>query len=105
MGKPNEGRSRVVIENVEPQLNCGRFPIKRIVDDLVSVEADVFGDGHDEVRRGSSGSRKGTRFGRQRKCVLWETTAGRESFRSSKSAATVTRSWVKSTTSGLGAVT
>ena len=50
MGKPNEGRSRVVIENVEPQLNCGRFPIKRIVDDLVSVEADVFGDGHDEVR-------------------------------------------------------
>jgi starch synthase (maltosyl-transferring) len=50
MAKPNEGRKRVVIENVEPQLNCGRFPIKRIVDDLVSVEADVFGDGHDEVR-------------------------------------------------------
>jgi starch synthase (maltosyl-transferring) len=50
MGKPNEGRSRVVIENVEPQLNCGRFAIKRIVGDLVSVEADVFGDGHDEVR-------------------------------------------------------
>ncbi len=50
MAKPNEGRSRVVIENVEPELDCGRFPIKRIVDDTVSVEADVFGDGHDEVR-------------------------------------------------------
>ena len=49
MAKPNEGRSRVVIENVEPELNCGRFPIKRIVDDTVSVEADVFGDGHDQV--------------------------------------------------------
>ncbi len=50
MEKPNEGRKRVVIENVEPQINCGLFPIKRIVDDLVSVQADVFGDGHDHVR-------------------------------------------------------
>jgi starch synthase (maltosyl-transferring) len=50
MPKPNEGRSRVVIENVEPQINCGRFAIKRIVGDLVAIEADVFGDGHDEVR-------------------------------------------------------
>ena len=50
MAKPNEGRSRVVIENVEPQINCGRFPVKRIVDDLVAIEADVFGDGHDHVR-------------------------------------------------------
>jgi starch synthase (maltosyl-transferring) len=50
MPKPNEGRSRVVIENVEPQINCGRFAIKRIIGDLVAIEADVFGDGHDEVR-------------------------------------------------------
>jgi starch synthase (maltosyl-transferring) len=50
MAKPNEGRSRVVIENVEPQISCGRFPIKRIVGDLVAIEADVFGDGHDHVR-------------------------------------------------------
>ncbi len=50
MAKPNEGRSRVVIENVVPQVSCGRFPIKRIVNDSVSVEADVFGDGHDHVR-------------------------------------------------------
>jgi starch synthase (maltosyl-transferring) len=50
MAKPNEGRNRVVIQNVEPELDCGRFPIKRIADDTVSVQADVFGDGHDEVR-------------------------------------------------------
>jgi starch synthase (maltosyl-transferring) len=50
MPKPNEGRSRVVIENVEPQINCGRFAIKRIVGELVAIQADVFGDGHDEVR-------------------------------------------------------
>jgi starch synthase (maltosyl-transferring) len=50
MAKPNEGRSRVVVENVEPQINCGQFPIKRVVNDLVAIEADVFGDGHDHVR-------------------------------------------------------
>jgi starch synthase (maltosyl-transferring) len=50
MAKPNEGRSRAVVENVQPELDCGRFPIKRIVGDIVVVEADVFGDGHDEVR-------------------------------------------------------
>src|ERR1700744_2900098 len=50
VAKPKEGRRRVVIENVEPQLNCGLFPIKRIVNDRVAVEADVFGDGHDHVR-------------------------------------------------------
>ena len=41
--------SRVVIENVEPQVDAGRFPIKRITGDTVRVEADVFADGHDAV--------------------------------------------------------
>ncbi len=50
MGKPEEGRKRVVIENVEPELDCGQFPIKRIVGEMVRVEADVFADGHDGVR-------------------------------------------------------
>ena len=39
-----------MIENVEPEVSCGRFPIKRVVTDTIVVEADVFGDGHDEVR-------------------------------------------------------
>ncbi len=38
---------RVVIENVQPQIDCGRFPIKRIVGDRVQVTADIFADGHD----------------------------------------------------------
>ena len=45
-----DGRSRVVIENVHPQVNCGRFPIKRVVGDTTEIEADVFADGHDVVR-------------------------------------------------------
>ena len=38
---------RVVIENVKPQVDGGRFPIKRIVGDPVVVTADIFADGHD----------------------------------------------------------
>lgn len=38
---------RVVIENVQPQVDCGRFPIKRTVGDRIEVTADIFADGHD----------------------------------------------------------
>jgi starch synthase (maltosyl-transferring) len=35
---------------VTPQVDGGRFPVKRVVGDLFEVQADVFADGHDEVR-------------------------------------------------------
>ncbi len=44
------GKERVIIENVTPQINRGEFPAKRVVDDLVKVEADIFSDGHDLIR-------------------------------------------------------
>ena len=44
-----DGRRRVVIESVRPQIDCGRFPIKRVVGETVVVEAIVFADGHDQV--------------------------------------------------------
>jgi starch synthase (maltosyl-transferring) len=34
---------------VRPCVDCGRFPVKRILGDAVEVTADVFGDGHDRV--------------------------------------------------------
>jgi starch synthase (maltosyl-transferring) len=40
---------RVVIENVEPQIDSGRFPIKRTIGEEVRVRADVFADGHDDI--------------------------------------------------------
>jgi starch synthase (maltosyl-transferring) len=40
----------VVIENVKPELDGGRYPIKRIVGDLLEVEADIFTHGHDVLR-------------------------------------------------------
>ena len=35
---------------MRPEIDCGRFPIKRVVGESVEVEADIFGDGHDVVR-------------------------------------------------------
>jgi starch synthase (maltosyl-transferring) len=39
--------SRVVIEHVTPEIDSGRFAVKRVAGDLVHVEADIFADGHD----------------------------------------------------------
>ena len=44
-----DGRRRVVIESVRPEIDCGRFAAKRVVGEDVVVEADVFADGHDRI--------------------------------------------------------
>src|SRR2546425_4254593 len=44
-----DARRRVVVERVDPEVDCGRYPIKRVVGERVVVEADVFADGHDEL--------------------------------------------------------
>jgi starch synthase (maltosyl-transferring) len=44
-----DGRCRAVISGVNPEIEGGRFAIKRTVGESVLVEADVFGDGHDQL--------------------------------------------------------
>ncbi|HLH23679.1 MAG TPA: alpha-1,4-glucan--maltose-1-phosphate maltosyltransferase [Chloroflexota bacterium] len=44
-----DGTRRVVIEGVKPEIDAGRFPIKRTVGEQVVVEADLFADGHDAL--------------------------------------------------------
>src|SRR5881397_1888325 len=39
----------VMIDNVQPLIDCGRSLIKRIVREDLIVEADIFKDGHDVV--------------------------------------------------------
>ena len=39
--------ARLVIENVTPAVDGGRFAVKRVVGDVLRVEADIFRDGHD----------------------------------------------------------
>ena len=40
---------RIAIEDVSPSVDGGKFPIKRTVGESVSIEADVFTDGHDKL--------------------------------------------------------
>jgi starch synthase (maltosyl-transferring) len=47
--KQVDGRHRVAIERVSPEIDCGRFATKRVIGDVVLIEADVFADGHDQV--------------------------------------------------------
>jgi starch synthase (maltosyl-transferring) len=44
-----DGRQRVVIENVSPEINCGMYPVKRCIGEKITVEADIFCDGHDSI--------------------------------------------------------
>ncbi|HVX11769.1 MAG TPA: alpha-1,4-glucan--maltose-1-phosphate maltosyltransferase [Pirellulales bacterium] len=46
----DDGRRRVVIAQVQPQIDGGRYAIKRIVGEQVAVQAVAFADGHDLVR-------------------------------------------------------
>ena len=39
----------VVIEDMQPLIDCGRYPIKRVMGEDLIVEADIFKDGHDVV--------------------------------------------------------
>jgi starch synthase (maltosyl-transferring) len=44
-----DGRRRVVLENLKPEIDGGRFPIKRVIGERVVVTADIFTDGHDSI--------------------------------------------------------
>ncbi len=58
---------RVCIENITPQVDCGRFPAKRTIGESVAVEADIFTDGHDAAAA--------TLFYRHESTSEWHTVA------------------------------
>lgn len=41
------GQQRVIIENVQPQVEHGAFPAKRVIHDTVKITADIICDSHD----------------------------------------------------------
>ncbi|HEV2106743.1 MAG TPA: maltotransferase domain-containing protein [Thermomicrobiales bacterium] len=41
--------SSISIEDVRPQIDCGRYPVKREVGDVLDVSADIFREGHDKI--------------------------------------------------------
>src|SRR5207248_11149559 len=41
--------ARILIEDVYPEIDGGRYPAKRVLGDQVEVWADLFRDGHDKI--------------------------------------------------------
>ena len=46
----SDGRSRIIIENVQPVVDGGFYPAKRVIGEHVNVTASIFTDGHDHIR-------------------------------------------------------
>ena len=44
-----DGRSRVIIENITPEIDGGTFAAKRVCGERVDVEADIFADGQEVI--------------------------------------------------------
>ena len=47
--KTIEPPARIQIQRVTPQIDCGRYPVKRIEGDRVEVTAIIFRDGHEAL--------------------------------------------------------
>ena len=47
---PSKRPPRIQIQNVRPQVDCGRHPVKATTGDRIAVTADIFKDGHDVLR-------------------------------------------------------
>jgi starch synthase (maltosyl-transferring) len=47
--KETTGQARVIIERVKPEIDDGRFPIKRVIGERVVAEADILADGYDII--------------------------------------------------------
>src|SRR2546428_2448355 len=76
----NDGRRRVVIEGVAPQIDAGRFPAKRVVGEEVPVEADLLCDGHDVLAAAVRYRRAGERTWREEPMELLENDRWRGRF-------------------------
>lgn len=64
-GFPEDGRRRVIIADVSPEVEHGRFPAKRTVGDDLVVEANIFADGHDALTAVLRHRRQGERSWRE----------------------------------------
>ena len=49
MSKPIPHAPTVVIDEIYPSIEGGRYPVKRVVNEPLAVSADIFKDGHDVI--------------------------------------------------------
>jgi starch synthase (maltosyl-transferring) len=71
---------RIAIEKVAPQIDGGRFPVKRIVGDAVIAEADIFADGHDLLAAAILYRPRGEQEWRESRMALLENDRWQASF-------------------------
>jgi len=71
---------RLAIEAVRPEVDGGRFPVKRIIGSRVEVEADVFGDGHEVLGAAVQFRPVGTRAWREAPLVRGDNDRWRGAF-------------------------
>jgi len=43
----DNGRKRVIIEKISPEIDAGRYPVKRVPGEKMGIRANVISDGHD----------------------------------------------------------
>ncbi len=60
-GTPENAAASVAIENVTPQLEAGRYPVKRVLGEAIEVYADLIVEGHARPGRGAALPRGGRR--------------------------------------------
>jgi starch synthase (maltosyl-transferring) len=71
---------RVVIEHVYPELDCGRYAVKREVGDTVQVEADIFKEGHDALSAAVWYRPEDDEAWRESRMKFWDNDRWRGSF-------------------------
>ena len=79
--KKYKARSRVVIENISPQVEGGKFPIKRIVGEVVCVTADLIADGHDIISARLIYRKQGTKKWFENQILITENDIWKGEFR------------------------
>jgi len=75
-----EAPSSILIEDIQPQVDCGRYPIKREVGDEIEVTADIFRDGHDLLAAVVQFCKTGEETWRESEMVLIDNDRWRGSF-------------------------
>ena len=76
----------VVIENVTPSIESGRHAVKRIAGDRITVEADIFRDGHDAIAAVVKHRERGAATWRETPMALVDNDRWRGAFRVDRNA-------------------
>ena len=60
VGLSEAHRQRAVVLAVRPEVDGGRYPVKRALGESLAIEADIIADGHDALRAVVLDGRLGT---------------------------------------------